>query len=258
MAKNTRIAKRNAGPTDLAKLEAWELEAMEAAKKERAKEAAGMPRVEHFAGGYKADGKSLGPTFTGAIADYVISRAYFPGAYVKGSHATPTCYAYGDDEGSMVPHPQSPDKQAEACATCPHNAFGTALQGRGKRCKDTRSLGVVAEGLDGEGALRAEVRSLSVPAGSLKPWRQFLKQIPEVSPTGNVRSVMVEFGIEPQDEGAYGLTFKIVDALPKPAFKALLDRKETVRTDLTQPWPTLEQEEKEAAKPNPKRAKKIQ
>ncbi len=256
MAKNTQIVKKQ-GPVDLAKLEPWEVEAMEAAKKERAKEAAGMARLETSPVGFKADGNALGSTLKGAIADYVISRAFFKGAYVPGSHATPICYAYGEDEDTMAPHPQAPEPQCESCAKCPHNAFGTAEVGRGKRCKDTRSLGVVAEGLDGESALRAEVRSLSIPAGSLKAWRGFLKQIPEVTPSGNVRSVLVEFGVVPQEK-AYGITFKILDPLPKAAFKALLDRKDAVRADLTQPWPTLEQEEQEAPKPSNKKRPKVQ
>lgn len=252
----TKALAKRTNKAEIAKMEDWEIAAAEKARAARAKEAAGMPRVEHSAAGFKVDGKFLGPKFQAAIATYITTRAFFEKAYVKGSHETPICYAHGTDPATMKPHPESPKPQCETCAACPHDVFGSALQGGGKRCKDTRSLGVVAEAA-GDGAVRAEVRALSVPAGSLKPFRGFLKQIPEVTPSGHVASIMTEFGIEPKEEGAYELTFSIVDPLPKEAYKALLEREDAIVTDLSQPWPKLKQEEKEAPKAKAKSVKKV-
>src|SRR5258708_34610083 len=57
-----------------------------------------------------------------------VTKAWYVDAYVKGSDASPAC----SSNDGVRPDPASPQKQAEACAACPKNAFGSPTNGRGK------------------------------------------------------------------------------------------------------------------------------
>ena len=59
----------------------------------------------------------------------VQERTYYPNAYQAGQVEAPTCYSYGD-----APHPEAIAPQADTCAECPHNQWGS--NGRGKACKE--------------------------------------------------------------------------------------------------------------------------
>lgn len=90
-----------------------------------------------------------------------ISKIYYEGGYVEGSTDKPTCYS----TGGVIPEPDSEKRQAEKCAICPHNQWGSRISengAKGKACSDTRRLAVAPAGqLDNPMLLR-------VPAGSLK------------------------------------------------------------------------------------------
>lgn len=82
---------------------------------------------------------------------------------------TPICFATGTDEDTMEPHESSPDKQCGSCAACPFNEFESAKQGKGKACKNTIRLALIAES-DLEDLASAEVVYASIPPKSLKNW----------------------------------------------------------------------------------------
>lgn len=90
-----------------------------------------------------------------------ISKIYYEGGYVEGSTDKPTCYS----TGGVVPEADSEARQAEKCAICPHNQWGSRISengAKGKACSDSRRLAVAPVGqLDNPMLLR-------VPAGSLK------------------------------------------------------------------------------------------
>jgi hypothetical protein len=59
--------------------------------------------------------------------------------------ATPECFAYGEDERSLIPSDGSPDKQADSCATCPHNIFPP--NGGAKACKNFLIMAIMVPDL---------------------------------------------------------------------------------------------------------------
>lgn len=71
-------------------------------------------------------------------------RTFYADAFDPDSVQVPTCYALDSDE----PHPEAAKPQAETCADCPHNKWGTAVDsrgkpGRGKACREGARIIVV-------------------------------------------------------------------------------------------------------------------
>lgn len=85
------------------------------------------------------------------ILNYTWVLSKYKGAYQKGKPQAPICFAVGDfapDGGQLSPHEESPEKQNDVCKTCKHNQWGTGPNGRGRACKHTRRLVVVAADAD--------------------------------------------------------------------------------------------------------------
>lgn len=87
------------------------------------------------------DGTSSGGPFEAIIVDFVSTNLFYEGAFNKDDIAPPDCFAIGEQPSLLVPSDNSPKKQAQTCAACPQNQFGSA--GRGKACKNSRLLAVL-------------------------------------------------------------------------------------------------------------------
>ena len=94
-----------------------------------------------------------------------LSKTYYSKKYEEGTAEAPDCYS----NNGIGPEPDSHKPQARVCATCPHNAFGTGLSGKGKACSDSRRLAVAPAGNINDLML------LRVPPTSLKTLRDFGK-----------------------------------------------------------------------------------
>ena len=87
-----------------------------------------------------------------------LTKVFYLKGYEEGSAAKPDCFS----NDGVRPDPGAPAPQAKSCTTCPHNAFGSGQNGKGKACADTRRVAVVAlSSLDDPMLLR-------IPAGSFK------------------------------------------------------------------------------------------
>jgi hypothetical protein len=241
--------------TALAPMEPWEIELAEKATAARANESSGTLRIEHKSATLYIDGNKVKENKLKIIVlAYNFSKSYFSEAY-DGSGGTPDCYAYGtaqEGEATMVPHEKSRDKQHDQCKGCPHNRFGTALQGNGKRCNDTRKLLCIVEVNDPESIKKSEVRMLSVPKGSLKNWGAYLDSIKDLSVTGSPSAVVTELSADPSEK-AYVLTFKPIAKLSRDQAMAVIARGQQEEPKLFQPWPEIQKDE---PTPAPARSRK--
>lgn len=82
------------------------------------------------------------------VVDFTSRNEFYEGNYDKNNIVPPNCFAIGSIPTKLVPSPNSPDRQADDCASCPMNAFGS--KGAGKACKNTRLLAVLPPGADEE------------------------------------------------------------------------------------------------------------
>lgn len=123
-----------------------------------------------------ARGTERGP-LTVVILDHVFVNAMYDGPYVKGQPRSPICFAISEEDADLVPHADAPQKQAERCAVCPHNAFGSGENGKGKACKN----GVrVAFATDMQGrplSPDSEIVQTTLPPTSLKLLASYVSQM---------------------------------------------------------------------------------
>lgn len=88
------------------------------------------------------------------ILDAILENTAYEGRYDPDNKAPPICYAFGrlDEQKDMAPDP-SMEKfpeyfvpQAESCAVCPLNEYGSADTGRGKACQNRARLALLPAG----------------------------------------------------------------------------------------------------------------
>lgn len=99
-----------------------------------------------------------------------LSKIYYAKGFEEGTSEKPDCYS----NDSITPAADAQNKQAEKCAICPKNAWGSRMSengGKGKACSDSRRL-AVADPADIE-----NVMLLRVPAASLKPLGTFAREL---------------------------------------------------------------------------------
>ena len=95
---------------------------------------------------------------TGVIVYHHPAYAYYRNKYAGGNNP-PDCGSFDGRTGVGNP--------GGSCADCPYNKFGSA-EGQGKLCKNKRTLYLLREG-------EMFPLMLSLPAGSLKPFTQYVK-----------------------------------------------------------------------------------
>lgn len=261
--KSTALAVKSK-QTALAQLEDWEIELQKKATDAAAAEQLGIARITHKSGILKMDDKKIdGNVLPHVIVGYSLGKIFYPAGYdpdEKGQ--TPTCYAFTADvrpgaEAEMVPMKEAPAHENERCKGCPHNVFGTAEKGGGKRCRDIRRVIVIAPGSnDPDAVARAATRQYEVPPGSLKNWGNYLKSLKDIHPTGAPQYVITKLSAEPGEKGAHVLTFEVGEVLPKEFVKSVMAKSSQIQADLVSPFPVIKKDEA-PAKPKKDRSRKV-
>lgn len=99
-----------------------------------------------------------------------LSKIYYEGGYEEGSTAKPTCYS----NDGVGPTSDAAEPQANKCAVCPHNAWGSRITengSKGKSCADLRRIAVAPSGDLSKPML------LRIPAASLKELSQYAEML---------------------------------------------------------------------------------
>ena len=74
------------------------------------------------------------------ILAYADANIYYEKAFSEGDTNPPDCWSFSVTELGMKPSAQAPKPQCSTCADCKHNQFGSAVNGKGKKCQNTKSL----------------------------------------------------------------------------------------------------------------------
>lgn len=84
------------------------------------------------------------------LLDFIYRNQYYPKPYTEGVTNECTCWAVGGGSNDLlVPSLASSDKQAESCAVCPKNQFGSHPSGsKGKACNNQLLLAVTPTDFD--------------------------------------------------------------------------------------------------------------
>lgn len=75
------------------------------------------------------------------IVDFVYFNSYYESAFDSNNIVPPNCFAIHPEPKTICPSANAPDKQAEACAGCWANEFGS--NGKGKACQNRVLIAVL-------------------------------------------------------------------------------------------------------------------
>lgn len=211
----------------------------------------GLPTIEIKAANLLIDEQPVeGNELEVVVVASVFANTLYADKFQPGVVSLPVCYAFGDPdsddpEGTMRPHEEAEDPQSDACADCPMNQFGSAPEGRGKACKNTRRLAVMlAEDLDN--IEEAEVRRLTLSPTNLKGWAAYVNMVAKtygLPPQG----VVTRIKCVPDLKNQYKLLFSVVEEIDfgKVSFESLMRRKKEAESAMTAPYPKPEDVQEE-------------
>lgn len=161
-----------------------------------------------------------------AIVDFVYRNEYYVGAFNRKEIKPPACFAINAVASDMTPSENSPMSQAEDCATCQQNQYGSSPSGDGKACKNTVYLAVLP--LDATPDTQISVIKTSPTA-----IRHFNAYVSKIARTAKVPVNAVATKIYFDEGSTYAsLRFDVVGA--NPVFAETLNRRDEARHRLMQ------------------------
>lgn len=199
----------------------------------------------------------LGDSIDVVVLDFAFDNAYYEEAYDPDNPATPACFALSREEGEQGPHEDSPEPQADTCEECWANQFGSAERGKGKACKNSRRLAVIAvdEEQDYTVSSDSEMAFVRLAPTSLKYWKSYVSKLTRVTglpPMGVVTNLTLH--PLPKGQAGYYVQPTMVTEVENPESQgALLELFEQLGDDLLTPYRAHEEEEE---KPIPRGRKK--
>lgn len=105
------------------------------------------------------------------IVEWTARNNFYDGKYDPKNPTPPVCYAVGPDFKSLIPAENVTDKQADSCAECPNNVFGS--DGNGKACKNQRRLAI----LPADATEETEFMTMDVSPTALKYFDKYVGKL---------------------------------------------------------------------------------
>lgn len=176
-----------------------------------------------------------------------LENQWYEGDYDANSPQSPSCYAFGTDEETMVPHEKSPNKQSDSCATCPHNEYGSADKGRGKACKNVRRVSLIpASALDDPGAIPDEQAAyLKVPVTSVKGWAGFVQGLSQLNRPP--LAFVTEISTTPDAQTQFKVNFRAKESIEDgETIGALLTRADKAEGAIEFPYTPVDPDQQKA------------
>ena len=151
------------------------------------------------------------------VVDFTLVHGWWPGAYDPDNIVDPDCYANNRVFTELAPVDESPDKQAETCAVCPQNQWGSAPVGKGKACKNSRLLAILPlDAID-----TAPMWSVSASPTATKRWDKYVRELAG----NNLTPLFVSTKITLVPKLKYAtLQFELTEALDSDSVNAAISR----------------------------------
>lgn len=130
------------------------------------------------------DGRKT-PTADLVVVDFVSRNEFYDRDYDRDVIVPPACFAIGTTIKTLTPSDNSPIKQANTCAECPMNEFGS--KGKGKACSNCYLLAVLPPDADET----TPIYTLKVSPTGRKSFESFIASLKNIqsSPVENIVTV---------------------------------------------------------------------
>ena len=249
MAAKKKVAKKKTSSKSSSKeIALFEQEMAELAEQSISNETVATgSRMTYNKGEFQLNGDPLGDELDVVVIAERTEHAYYDGPYDKDNPQPPACFAIGTDPEEMSPHENSSDPQADACAQCWANEFGSAEVGAGKACKNSRRIAVISSDDVSKASYDSEnVAYINVAPTSIKYFTSFKKKVVQMlgRPFFSVKAIL---GIEPFDN--YNkLTFEAGDSLQPKEVYLVRDLASSITETLEKPFPKPDEYEQPAKK----------
>lgn len=181
------------------------------------------------------------------IVDYVKENQFYDEAYDRNKKRSPVCYAFGDSDDDMDPHPEAEKPQATKCTECKHNKWGSGPNGKGKACKNVLRLALVpAVPLDAQSIAEAEPAWLKVPVTSVKNMTAYVNTVGALH--GRPEWAMTtEISTKPDPKSQFQVTFKPGVPIPEELLGTVKMRKDQMFDQIQFPYRKNEETSEEDA-----------
>lgn len=132
-------------------------------------------------GTFQFQGGDLGEEIEVVILAMGVCKVWYDRPYVKDEPGAPACFALKLDDKNIAPHADAPLKQAEVCAECPKNEWGSTTRkgSRGKACADKVRLALIhvddIKSLDD--ISQAEIALMELPVTSGGTFKKYAKKV---------------------------------------------------------------------------------
>jgi hypothetical protein len=165
---------------------------------------------------------------------------WYEGKYDPNELAPPDCYAFGEILGDeeMAPHAEAASPQADKCADCEKNVFGSAETGRGKACQNTIRLGIITakDAEDADDIAGAELTTAGVSPTNLKHYAGYVKALAD-DQSRPPWAVITEISSHDDPKTQIRLEFRLVETITdNDVLTALKKRAEKVHDTLVMPF----------------------
>lgn len=170
------------------------------------------------------------------IADACFENALYTTDFDPDHPAIPECFAFGRDEATMKPHPDSAKPRHADCKTCPLNQFGSS--GKGKACKNQVRLMVYSGTVTPDEISTAEVLPAKLPPTSISNWAAYVKGLRDM---GLVPwATITHLGCE-KFKTWFKVTFRPTGKITGEMWAALKARRASVEEMMMQPYKAREE-----------------
>ena len=121
------------------------------------------------------DGTSHQGPMQVVILDHRNLNRYYSKPFDASKLVPPECTAVAKRFEDLSPHNHAEVElpAANTCATCAHNAFGSAPNGKGKACRNMVRLAIVPPDAESD----AVPMTLEIPPSALKNWNQLVNDL---------------------------------------------------------------------------------
>lgn len=169
------------------------------------------------------------PVIEGVVVEFTAMNTFYDRPYDKDTPSPPACYAIGDIPSLLAPSKDVPDRQADNCATCPMNQFGTADNGKGKACKNKRILAILPEDADDS----TDIMLLEVPPSSIGFYDSYVASLSSKHKTVPV-GVITRITLDPKQQ-YFSPRFEVVRPLQGNEFGAFVTRRDEAKAMIATP-----------------------
>lgn len=145
------------------------------------------------------------------VVDFIRINTLMP-PFNPNIRPTPKCWAYGRNDTQLTPSEHSPQRQAENCATCPQNKYGSATNGgRGKACTNTYRLAIIPPDATPE----SDILMLKISPTGLTRWSNYVRLIENGFGAGGFCRVITKLSFDPNKDFP-SITFTPVGPVQNP------------------------------------------